>query len=1423
MARAEKYSSLRFLSAKILRVIIERCKAHPHPGKEKQLCDAEVVTALGNILGNDVTFIRSSVENSLASSDTSDLINDSLSNEFLTSTMVHSAGDAMNEVRYVLRGLVNILNNSPSSPVTVGNYVTEHMVIRLRAFAQLISSDGFKSLLWIASMKKDVCSKLDKITHEPKLSHDIQIDTCQALASLCPLLLWPQNGQTWTKWAPSVLSALVNFLKNKTLVIVPSPSSLGNTPYIYVDVLQGLGCLAGYEPLKTRIIDSFMLHLLELHKHEDRNVSDAATQVCHTLGFNEAEYGSNDAYLLGDKFILARSHLVQGMVRDEIRQLLRGAWLPALKSIQQEPQGGNFPVFQNLCGDQDTAELRETIRGQFKNVYDCTSELSPPHTVQSSTSFGRKPIMRTMHRSGSYADSEDTAFRITPRSHLANTSTNHMEYLISELSENIGEASAISHENNFLGSHQYPLNGSVAEKEWMIEHCQALERGLTDRPLASPCLRGRLKDALRVCFPSALIRDRVIPISGFRPNASFDFHAFAMPSGRYYSFRREGQLISEECKSLQNRERVHCALSFRNSSFAGEFTESLLQVLYMCPIIQGLSFSNDAFGDQSVYQGSELLPLLAKATPSSLKHLTFDKALSNNAAQSLAHILQSADEGGDEETVASLSVKGSFHSLAIINSPHINHSFYSTLTDCIHDSSALHFLHTLDLSGNLLGDDTSALVLAMALSSSSHSSINMLDLSRNGIRDGCAMRRVLQECATSDPKLEVLNLSYNDLGFGEGEVATQLAVSLGGVLSSLVSIDLSGNNLSGNFLITLGGCMNGDLVNLNISNNKFSATSINAFLTQLHNISKNNGLSPLSFVHLERNVPSLESNQEMVLNEILFANRRRKCATYLQEESDAASASLSDITGEPRADRKSPPAETITILFSAPLVWRDGENAYHPIEMLDFQLEKSLLWKCFTEASRNIELSFDNATTDRLQAVMTRGVKCLHFSGHGHPYCLTFEDGSGGIHWVSVDQLKTLISGGLGNGQPPFQFVFVSACHSALAGHTFIDCGVPHVVCCQQESQLMDRAALSFTRAFYLALAIGRTVKESFEIGRNAVSCAATVPNAGEEMAKFMLLPEDGNHDVPIFTAEEVPQWPLKDANSLIRDVNDTLPTLPQGFIGRETDLYHALNLVLNRRLVNIVGPTGMGRSSLAAALCHYIDDRKSTLLFDDIYFIKSVIQRQGAAKSSPIITLYDQLVSAQKAQEVSDGTDLDEIVKEILLSLKQRKSLLVFDRIEALDGTTDTQDFHYFLGQIFEKTKDVSVLITSNEPIGLTSLGVGESVYNLGPLNFRNTVKLFGFHCPHLHCARERKELQEGLASHAVMNKLAEDDEFSQEIKSKLGGGVPAKTYAVAYEMSAGDFSLLKQTAKDRKEKEEAAAAEEEATADVAVATDDT
>ena len=137
-------------------------------------------------------------------------------------------------------------------------------------------------------------------------------------------------------------------------------------------------------------------------------------------------------------------------------------------------------------------------------------------------------------------------------------------------------------------------------------------------------------------------------------------------------------------------------------------------------------------------------------------------------------------------------------------------------------------------------------------------------------------------------------------------------------------------------------------------------------------------------------------------------------------------------------------------------------------------------------------------------SVDAKRCSCLHYSGHGHQQYLPFEDGSGGPYWFKVDQFKNLIER---EGGAPFRFVFVSACYSYLAGETFASAGVPHVVCCQQESELKDTAALAFTRQFYLALAVGHTVKAAFDQGCKAVRATPNLRDPDAEMKNFCFYP----------------------------------------------------------------------------------------------------------------------------------------------------------------------------------------------------------------------------------------------------------------------------------------------------------------------------
>ena len=64
------------------------------------------------------------------------------------------------------------------------------------------------------------------------------------------------------------------------------------------------------------------------------------------------------------------------------------------------------------------------------------------------------------------------------------------------------------------------------------------------------------------------------------------------------------------------------------------------------------------------------------------------------------------------------------------------------------------------------------------------------------------------------------------------------------------------------------------------------------------------------------------------------------------------------------------------------------------------------------EASRDIELRFDFASTEKLRNITTLGCQAIHYSGHGHPDYLSFEDGAGALHMVDVETLRSLCAAG---------------------------------------------------------------------------------------------------------------------------------------------------------------------------------------------------------------------------------------------------------------------------------------------------------------------------------------------------------------------------------------------------------------------------
>jgi hypothetical protein len=415
----------------------------------------------------------------------------------------------------------------------------------------------------------------------------------------------------------------------------------------------------------------------------------------------------------------------------------------------------------------------------------------------------------------------------------------------------------------------------------------------------------------------------------------------------------------------------------------------------------------------------------------------------------------------------------------------------------------------------------------------------------------------------------------------------------------------------------------------------------------------------------------------------------------------------------------------LSVLFSAPLAWQDTRNHLHPIQTLDYAGEREALVQVFHEAKRDVGLRFDFATTEALRTVVTLGCKALHFSGHGHPHCLNFEDGRSGLQFITIEQLSELCKA----GDLKLEFVFVSACYSSKAAEAFVQAGVQHVVCVSVDAQLLDAAAMAFTRAFYLALLVGHTVRHSFDLGKQAVATSPYVPNGSAEGSKFLLLPETNSHDIPIFTAKTIRKWPPSHHGhrGITTDSieHSYLPRPPEDFEGREIDMHHVIKILLNRRLVSVVGEPGVGKSAVAVGSCCYMWERKH--FTDGIVYVRL----QGVSTYSGLLNAISQAMISGSPRLAKRFNGLSKIFREkirpamkyptaeygqpqshgsgggslegdpirehedlLLHCLATLRVLLVLDHLnDILYSENDTvTDFKMFLSRLFERCRNIKV-----------------------------------------------------------------------------------------------------------------------------------
>jgi hypothetical protein len=91
-------------------------------------------------------------------------------------------------------------------------------------------------------------------------------------------------------------------------------------------------------------------------------------------------------------------------------------------------------------------------------------------------------------------------------------------------------------------------------------------------------------------------------------------------------------------------------------------------------------------------------------------------------------------------------------------------------------------------------------------------------------------------------------------------------------------------------------------------------------------------------------------------------------------------------------------------------------------------------------------------------------------------FALVFEGESGSADLFTLSRIEKLL-GVLELSKTVPKLVFLSACHSELAGHLFVKAGCQHVIACRASERVMDLTARLFMQFFYRALFQGKTVE----------------------------------------------------------------------------------------------------------------------------------------------------------------------------------------------------------------------------------------------------------------------------------------------------------------------------------------------------------
>uniref|UniRef100_K3XA55 SH2 domain-containing protein n=1 Tax=Globisporangium ultimum (strain ATCC 200006 / CBS 805.95 / DAOM BR144) TaxID=431595 RepID=K3XA55_GLOUD len=447
-------------------------------------------------------------------------------------------------------------------------------------------------------------------------------------------------------------------------------------------------------------------------------------------------------------------------------------------------------------------------------------------------------------------------------------------------------------------------------------------------------------------------------------------------------------------------------------------------------------------------------------------------------------------------------------------------------------------------------------------------------------------------------------------------------------------------------------------------------------------------------------------------------------------------------------------------------------NGLEAVDIIDVKEERKLLVQCVRESKKRIVWHSEVADLHTFRKVLSYGCRALHFSGHGVPGKVIFENKKCEAQFISQQELKDLLlAGGMEKFRPPLainsdgsvseplpdgldtsdsggeesdgvsaheiergwialeqhqrqrvpvKLVFVSACHSESVAEAFVSVGVPHVVVVSKDDKVLDKKAMEFSKAFYTALFAGHSVAKAFEIGQVQADISI-MSDAGN--SKFKLL-GDGDHSEKLF--RDVPEGKFIE-NSIPPPVNEC-DAVAEVFVGRSLEVHHVYkSLVEGARLVSITGERGIGKTEIALQCAQYAAERH---LFKHIFFLRLETDDESPSddyhKCAHDVDIL--LTRFSKSLGVTATVDADELAKQVRLKCSEGNFLLILDGCNR--KTRRDPRFRSIISLLLRRVSDLSLLLTGDGKVGAMD-GVGEKIVTVDRLPPADAALLFTLRAP--------------------------------------------------------------------------------------------